>query len=369
VEKLVTVATFDFCAAADETKLLLEQDGIRAFLADDNLVGWDWFFSNAVGGVKVQVAASDVDRAKGILEKHGSAKTEPQDNLPAEEVRFACQECGKSVTFPGERRGHVETCPHCGEYVDVPEDSETSPPAEPVAAASQTMPGPVEPEQPRTFVSGSRTTAQLWVEVLAILCLAYLPDLFSTLDFIWRPTTYSFVSTELWLIVRAIQVSAPLVLIMALTKDRWSLFGIVRPNWIGDVLGGFAIWAVAVVTYLFVMSLLPPSMLEHGHRLWARPEGIPAYSLLLVACAANGFAEELVMRAYLLARLERLLRSTWVAVLVTTALFASYHLYQGVTGAIGTAAIGLVYAVSFCWFRRLWPLCIAHAVTDLMNYL
>ena len=29
---------------------------------------------------------------------------------------------------------------------------------------------------------------------------------------------------------------------------------------------------------------------------------------------------------------------------------------------IGTAAIGFVYAIAFCLLRRLWPLCVAHAL-------
>ena len=86
----------------------------------------------------------------------------------------------------------------------------------------------------------------------------------------------------------------------------------------------------------------------------------------MVAEGANGFAEELVMRAYLLVRLERLLSSTWLAVVVTTTLFASYHIYQGTTVMIGTAAFGFVLALAFCWFRRLWPLCLAHAVWNIL---
>jgi membrane protease YdiL (CAAX protease family) len=97
-----------------------------------------------------------------------------------------------------------------------------------------------------------------------------------------------------------------------------------------------------------------------------RPDGIARFFLLVVAQGANGFAEELVMRAYLITRLERLLSTTWVAVVVTTVLFASYHIYLGFAGMIGAAAIGFVYAISFCWFRRLWPLCVAHALHNIL---
>jgi len=36
-------------------------------------------------------------------------------------IDFVCEECGKDISFPGHRRGGVETCPECKQYVDVPE--------------------------------------------------------------------------------------------------------------------------------------------------------------------------------------------------------------------------------------------------------
>lgn len=74
------------------------------------------------------------------------------------------------------------------------------------------------------------------------------------------------------------------------------------------------------------------------------------------------------MRGYLIARLQYLLRSGWLAVVVTATLFASYHSYQGVVGVIviGAAVHGLVYGLAFCLCRRLWPLCVAHTLTNLV---
>jgi membrane protease YdiL (CAAX protease family) len=171
-------------------------------------------------------------------------------------------------------------------------------------------------------------------------------------------------------IVSSLRVAMPVLVIMALSGDSWRSFGIVRPRWIVDALGACAIWFIASGARYFILSLLPPSML-HGlasaHTLHqARHEGIAGFFLLVVAEGANGFAEELVMRAYLITRLQRLLSSTWLAVVVTTALFASYHAYLGPVGVFSAAAGGLVYAISFCWFRRLWPLCVAHAVHDIL---
>ena len=66
-EKLVTVSTFDMPTEAHLAKGLLEANGLTAFLADELTVGVAWHLSNAVGGIKLQVAESDVERAAGIL--------------------------------------------------------------------------------------------------------------------------------------------------------------------------------------------------------------------------------------------------------------------------------------------------------------
>ncbi|MGO8744617.1 MAG: type II CAAX prenyl endopeptidase Rce1 family protein [Thermoguttaceae bacterium] len=286
-------------------------------------------------------------------------------------VTFACEECGESITFPAERCGHVETCPSCGAYVDVPDDIESPLPTDGKVSGSQPIAQEAEPT--KVPIPDSRTTSQLWIEVLAVLCLAYFPYLFSAIAFFGQgsgdaPSIYR----ELSWIVNSIRTSVPLLMILMLTKDRWSLFGIVRPIWITDAAVGCIIFLGDKLAYRFVLTSLPRSLVESAANLHSahrvQPDGLPAYFLLLVGCIAVGFAEELVMRGYLIPRLEHLLRSTWLAVLVTSALFASCHVYQGVAPAIGIFASALVYAVSFCLLRRLWPLCVAHALVDFTAY-
>src|SRR5262245_3733301 len=55
-QDLVTVGTFRDLPEAHALKMRLEAAGIPAYLADAELVAMDWLLSNAVGGVKVQVA-------------------------------------------------------------------------------------------------------------------------------------------------------------------------------------------------------------------------------------------------------------------------------------------------------------------------
>lgn len=65
--KLVTVAS---CSEPIEGHLLrtrLEAEGIRCFVADEHTVSANWFYSNAIGGVKLQVREADLDCARDIL--------------------------------------------------------------------------------------------------------------------------------------------------------------------------------------------------------------------------------------------------------------------------------------------------------------
>lgn len=79
--KLVTVGTFDMPAEAHLAKGLLEANGLTAFLADELTVGVAWHLSNAIGGIKLQVAESDVERATGILAAREDASIEAEGVL------------------------------------------------------------------------------------------------------------------------------------------------------------------------------------------------------------------------------------------------------------------------------------------------
>ncbi len=284
-------------------------------------------------------------------------------------VRFACGECGENVAFPRARCGHVEVCPHCHEYLDVPN--------QPISTIPSQQPLPTATPEVGKQGDGRHETRRLWFQVTAVLGLTVIPDLLGAIGGIILPVRQSdpLVYQEIWYVVHAIHVSLPMLLILSLTGEPWARFGIVRFSlWI-DVPTGLFVWMCGLVGYITIMSVVPEFVLNalpfETSVSSAKPAGLLAGLLVLGSCIATGFAEELVMRGYLLTRFERLLHSTWLALLVTTALFASYHVYQGPAGLIHATAIGLVYGTAYCVQRRLWPLCIAHAITNavvLMSY-
>ena len=73
----------------------LEAEGIPAFVIHEYHIWANWFFSNAVGGVKVQVNSTDATRAKEILSKLENAEFEKilEENEGPFEVT-SCPKCG-----------------------------------------------------------------------------------------------------------------------------------------------------------------------------------------------------------------------------------------------------------------------------------
>jgi hypothetical protein len=67
-QDLVTVATGWKAGEIHILRSRLEAEGIHVYMADEMTVVMDWFFANAIGGIKIQVAEKDAERARKILE-------------------------------------------------------------------------------------------------------------------------------------------------------------------------------------------------------------------------------------------------------------------------------------------------------------
>jgi hypothetical protein len=68
--ELVTVSVFATPEEAHICKNRLEAEGIDAQLMDAETVGMAWYYGNALGGVKVQVRAEQMDEAQRVLQLH-----------------------------------------------------------------------------------------------------------------------------------------------------------------------------------------------------------------------------------------------------------------------------------------------------------
>jgi hypothetical protein len=69
LRQLVTIRQFRDLPEALLAKGSLESAGIECFLADENLVRLDWFISNFIGGIKLNVRAVDAANAQRLLDE------------------------------------------------------------------------------------------------------------------------------------------------------------------------------------------------------------------------------------------------------------------------------------------------------------
>lgn len=95
----------------------------------------------------------------------------------------------------------------------------------------------------------------------------------------------------------------------------------------------------------------PPAYVEYS---------IPAVLLLSVF---NSVYEEVFVVGYLITAVERWKGAT-TAILLSSAVRASYHVYQGVPEAVGIFVMGVLFGALFVRWRALGPLIVAHAVLD-----
>ena len=62
----------------------------------------------------------DAGRAREIVAEWNNARRKTK-RTTTEDIAFPCPECSITLTFPTASRGHVEICPSCTSYVDVPD--------------------------------------------------------------------------------------------------------------------------------------------------------------------------------------------------------------------------------------------------------
>jgi hypothetical protein len=77
---LVTIRTFTKVADALLAKTVLDSAEIDSFLFDENTIRIDWFYSNALGGVKLRVRPDDAAEALELLNQSAHLELSQDEN-------------------------------------------------------------------------------------------------------------------------------------------------------------------------------------------------------------------------------------------------------------------------------------------------
>lgn len=139
---LITVATFGSPAEATLARGRLEEQGIAAFLQGAETGTTLWHVGTALGGVKLQVARSDLARAKELLES---------EEAPSSVGPWTCATCGSQVDEG------FEVCWSCGATFDAQPEAAR----EPGPAAAEVAPPESEAVQPSAPESSREQAEEL----------------------------------------------------------------------------------------------------------------------------------------------------------------------------------------------------------------
>lgn len=89
---LTTIATYSFPYEAQIAWAKLDSEGIPAFIADEQTINMQWLYSNAMGGVRLQVPQVFVQQALELLAEDATAAVEQEQGSDA----VQCSACGST---------------------------------------------------------------------------------------------------------------------------------------------------------------------------------------------------------------------------------------------------------------------------------
>jgi len=178
-----------------------------------------------------------------------------------------------------------------------------------------------------------------------------------------------------WLLGAWIPTIAVLAYLMWSRRESWERFGFPRARLRIDIPLAFAVFIVWWITFVasawvfyFVGVWRIDEMLGVYDAYADREIAMPAlwfWGPLVAAHLVNAIAEEWVFRSYLLTRLRDEGVSVVGAIVISSGIFASYHIYQGVGSMLEIFVGACVMCTMFVFIKRIWPFILTHAAWNL----
>ena len=213
---------------------------------------------------------------------------------------------------------------------------------------------------------------RLRLDLTVVLAASVLPQLYFGLrEFVSRadtPLEFGTLKDSLGLLVGTFSLSVVLLFVHLRSGDPPEAVGLGRQRLLPLVVGSAAVWAVQRWIYAYGWAAFRTSF-PHRSIAIHHSVGWAETSALVGSQLTNAFAEELGMRGLLVDRLARLTRAPFLSALAAALLFGAYHLYQGVHGAFWAFVFGFLQGLLFLVTRRLWPLVLGHALSNLETFL
>lgn len=135
-----------------------------------------------------------------------------------------------------------------------------------------------------------------------------------------------------------------------------------------------ALGAVLYVPFFFATGYLAAAFESAG--LSGPKKPAPAFleangtAQLILAAAlvvVVAISEETIFRGYLILRFNQLTRSTVVAVVLSSVIFAMGHGYEGTSGVATVGVMGLIFAIIYLWRKSLVAPMVMHFLQDFIG--
>jgi membrane protease YdiL (CAAX protease family) len=146
-------------------------------------------------------------------------------------------------------------------------------------------------------------------------------------------------------------------------------------GWSFATLGFQISWKWTGVGVLLCVFVTVASSLIHRlvHAIHPEPAtlgvsvGVLTLPVILIFSVVNPVFEETLEAGYLIRSLQRF--GMWPAVLASGFFKSFLHAYQGISGALGIFAIGMILGFAYWKWRQLWPLIVCHSLRDFIGLL
>jgi membrane protease YdiL (CAAX protease family) len=146
-------------------------------------------------------------------------------------------------------------------------------------------------------------------------------------------------------------------------------------GWSFKTLGFNVSWKWTGVGVLLCVFVTVASSLTHKlvHAIYPEPVtlgisiGVLTLPVIFIFSVVNVIFEEPLEAGYVIRSLQRF--GMWPAVLASACFKSFLHAYQGVGGALGIFAIGVILGLAYWKWRQLWPLIVCHFLRDFVGLL
>lgn len=201
-------------------------------------------------------------------------------------------------------------------------------------------------------------------EPIILFMVFFLPGFLSQSQVIDGTVFNSVWFNMIYLITVLPQILLVLYLIEKKPDEKIHLYGlgkIKHKDLLFSLLYFFGIMIIVLGTGLisFLLSSLG-NVPDTEIPLW-KFDNINIFPLIFITCMATGYSEELFFRSYLISEFHSPDNKKFV-IMGTSLIFALGHVYQGLTGFLGTFAIGIFLASIFIKKRNIHTIAIAHGL-------